>query len=375
MKLFVQVLLHSLGAIAGFWIASEHAVKPAEKPVLAVVKFLPKTANTPALFKTPPKAASEAGIALLTPDSWAEAMNPISQLSSAELPVVLRGLLRNPYPEVKRRLLHCLFERWATLDLTSAVVAMKRITSPQHRETALRAVLRTWNKADASAAWEWVTAQNDDPVLQESGLDVLLGENAATDPLQYAAWADQLEDVFLREKALERIARSWITSDPQAALAAVLTVEPARLRELLLSQLPYKNGVDHVAGLEVVAQLPSQANRSRLNDEWLSGYASVKPQEALQWLQQQAALPEMQKAADTLGGIWARRVKNITDLRAEALKLPAGPVRDAFAARAAGEWADTGHSIKEAQDLLSLCGPCLERDRAQSTIDSKRTKP
>jgi hypothetical protein len=215
----------------------------------------------------------------------------------------------------------------------------------------------------------------DDSVLQEAGIEILLGLNDGANPLRYLAWAVQLDDVFLREKALVQIGDSWMSKDPQGALAVVMTVEPQRLRDYLLSKLCHRDGVDHTTGLAAVATLPSQAERSRLSEEWIGAFGNHQPQEAFQWLLANADRPELQKSADTLGGIMTVKTKSVADLRAMALQLPAGPLRDAFAARAADEWANTGHPLAEAESLLSLSGPCIERESAQSTIASKRRQP
>lgn len=213
MKLTLQVLLHALCAFAGFWLASENKVEPSEKTVSATQQPKSKTSIEVQAFQPPPKVASEAGLALLTYENWAEAIHPISQMSLEELPARLRGLLRNPFPEVRRRLLRCLFERWAALDLNGALIALRGLSSPQLKERALWAVLDLWTKSDTEAAWKWVNALEDDSVLQETGIEHLLSVAADKDPLASAAWADQIEDVFLREKALIQIAHSWMSND------------------------------------------------------------------------------------------------------------------------------------------------------------------
>jgi len=372
MKLMLQMLLHALCAFAGFWLASENTFEPSEKTVAGTQQAKSISSIEVRAYQPPPQAASEAGLALLTCENWAEAIHPISQMSLEELPAMLRGLLRNPFPEVRRRLLRCLFERWAALDLNGALIALRGLSSPQLKERALWAVLDLWTKSDTEAAWKWVNALEDDSVLQETGIEHLLSLSANKDPLASAAWADQIEDVFLREKALIQIAHSWMIKDANGALAALTNVEPKRLRDYLLSRVCHRDGIDHASGLEIVSQLPTHAERSRLSEEWLSAYVNDHPQDAFQWLLGHSDRPDLQKSANEVGGYLGATMKSFAELCAMAHQLPAGPLRDAFAARAAGQWAYTDHSITEAQDLLSLCGPCIERDQAQSTIDSKR---
>jgi len=375
MKFMLQVLIHVFCALAGFWIASpsdELQLSETTRTTAQNKSTQASRASLVAQSYLPPNAGSEAGMAQLTPENWAEAIQPISKMSLNELPAMLRGILSNPFPDVRMRLMRFLFERWAALDLNGALIALCGISSPQLKERALWPVLDLWTKTDTDAAWKWLNVLKDDSVLQEAGIERLLYLTAAKDPQASAAWADQIEDVFLREKALASIGNSWMDADAKGALAAVTTVEPKRLRDYLLSKICYHDGVDHAAGLEIVSQLPSQVERSWLNKIWLSAYLGDHPQEAFQWLLDHSDRPELQKSADAVGGHFGSTMKSNADLRAMALQLPAGPLRDAFTARAADSWVEAGRSISEAQDLLSLCGPCIERDSAQSTIDSKR---
>lgn len=378
MKLTLQALLHVLCGLAGFWIAApaDDALSPEAPPSLktqnSAEAHLPSQSAQPL---APSPMDLEARIALLTPENYWDTMQPISQMRLDELPAMLRGLLRNPFSEVRWRRLSDLFAHWASLDLRGALAAMRGISSPQLKQHALGAILSFWTKTEADAAWHCVTTLEDDSVLQEWGIERLLSIVGRKDPLQYAAWADQIEDVFLRERALRAIGDAWMNDDPKGAFAALTTVEPERLRDYLLSRVCYRDGIDHAAGLEIVFQLPTQAERSRLSEEWLSAYVNDKPHEAFQWLLGHSDRPELQKSADAVGGTLGATMKSYADLRAMVLQLPAGPLRDAFTARAADSWAETGRSISEAQDLLSLCGPCIERDSAQSTIESKRPKP
>jgi len=241
MRALRQTLVHGLCGIAGFWFVSspDQAAPPADAQSSPKA---PATQIASAMPMASPRIASEAGFALLTPENWAEAILPIMQMRLYELPMMLRGLLRNPFPEVRWRLLGHLFERWAALDHAGALAAMRGISSPQHKERALRAILRIWTRSDADAAWQYITAMDDDSVLQEAGIEILLGLNDGTEPLRYLAWAEQLDDVFLREKALVQIGDSWMSTDPQGALAVVMTIEPQRLRDYLLSKLCHRDG-------------------------------------------------------------------------------------------------------------------------------------
>lgn len=376
MKLTLIVLLHVLCGLFGYWIAAplenaaeDSAAAPSSTKKKASAQMQASLVHESA--STLPPECSEAGLAKLVPGHWVD----LSKAPLHELPALLRGILRNRFLGMRVNLMHDLFERWAALDLHGALSAMRGIPSPQLQERALWEILDLWTQTDKQAAWEWINTLDGDSVLQEAGIEHLLHLSALKDPLGSAASASQIEDVFLREKALTRIGDTWMSEDPNGVLAKLTTVEPKRLRDYLMSHVCYRDGVDHAAGLEIVSQLPTEGERGVYYDEWLSGYVETKPQDAFQWLLSHAEQPELQTSAETLGGRFSATVKTSAELLDMARQLPAGPIRDAFAARAAGGWARDGKPLAEAEALLALCGPSLERDYAQSEIDAKRSKP
>ena len=376
MKHTLLMLLHVLCGLGGYWLAapSQNAVTASETEQTSTKQKASTQALTTLVHESsssPPPACSEAGLAMLTPGNGVD----FSEVPLDEMPALLRGLLRNRFLGQRTHLIRKLFESWVELDVRGALAALRGIPSPQLQERAMWAVLDHWTQSDPAPAWQWVNSLEDDSVLQEAGIEHLLHLSAVKDPLGSAAWAAQIEDAFLREKSLTRIGDSWMNEDPNSVLAALTSVEPKRLRDYLMSRVCYRDGIDHSAGLEIVSQLPTDAERSVYYEEWLSGYVSAKPQDAFQWLLDHALQPELQTAAETLGGHFGVTLKTSAELLAMAQQLPANAIRDAFAARAAGEWAREGKPLAEAEALLALCSPSLERESAQAEIDGRRTKP
>lgn len=78
MKLMLQMLLHALSLFAGFWLANTNTFEPSEEPITATQQPKLKISTEVQAFQPPPQAASEAGLALLTYENWAEAIHPIS---------------------------------------------------------------------------------------------------------------------------------------------------------------------------------------------------------------------------------------------------------------------------------------------------------
>lgn len=374
MKIIFQVLLHGVAACAGFWFVSGEATTPMEKS-----EKVEKAGRKPSAPVTQPdRSVTEASVAKLSPDTWPNEIAAVEKMRISELPGTLQRYLGCRFPDVRRRLLGLLFERWAVLDRQGALAALKGIPSPQMKVTALRNILREWVKTDEAAAWQHVVSMNDDSVLQEEGIASLLGFCTENNPTNYVAWAKGLEDPFLRGKALNTIAQSWARNDAKSALEAAFAEADAFLRQQLFEHVSHqdKAGLDYAQALDRILQMPDPAERVRLiSNDWASIFANRQPAEALSWLQQHADRPELQEASGIVGGMMAEQTKNVADLCAAAMTLPAGPLRDAFAAAAAGRWAFRGHPVVEAEQLLALCGPCIEREHAMGFIEQRRGKP
>lgn len=373
MKGLLQVLLHGLAALAGFWLMSGEVASSPEGVAPAG-----KSAGKPAL---PPSAIAkdvrQRGVMLkeeLSPVNWPEEITVISAMQVSELPGALQRCLGCRFPDVRRRLMRLLFERWAVLDRAGALAALGGISSPQMKAYALDAVLREWVKTDEAAAWQHVISLHEDGVLQEESIQTLLTLCAGKSPTNYVAWARQLEDPFLRGKVLDSISQAWARAEPPGALEAAFAEEDPYLREKLFTRLSYENkggkgGIDCARTLDRFLELPDAAERARLlRSNWVLFFANEQRAEALRWLQGHGDRPELQTASSMVGTVMADQVRDVAEIRAAALSLPAGPMRDAFAASAAGSWAARGHPIPEAEALLALCGPCIERERAVEAI-------
>jgi len=373
MKIVFQILLHGVAACAGFWLVSVETTTPAASS--DKVEKAGRKTSAPVTMSARPVA--EAPLAELSPGTWPNEIAAIEKMQLSELPGALQRYLSCRFPDVRRRLLGLLFQRWAMLDRHGALAALAGIPSPQMKARALNSILQEWVKTDEAAAWKHLVSMQDDNVLQEAGVESLLSLCADRNPANYVAWAKQLDDPFLRSKALDSIAQAWARNDPKGALEAAFTEENAYLRQQLFKLVSHqdKAGIDFAQALDRMLQMPDPAERVRLiGNDWMRIFANRQPAEALSWLQQRADRPELQEASGIVGGMMIEQTKNVADLRAAALTLPAGPMRDAFAASAAERWASRGHPIVEAEQLLSLCGPCIEREHALELIEKRRAQ-
>jgi hypothetical protein len=341
------------------------------------VKTGKTTLKSPVSAAPSGKPVREARVAELSPDTWPNEIAAIEKMRLSELPQALRRYLGCRFPDVRLRLLGLLFQRWAMLDRQGALAALKGIPSPQMKARAMREILQEWVKTDEAAAWQHVVSMNNDSVLQEESIELLLALCAKGNPTNYVEWARQLQDPFLRGKAFGSIAQAWAKNDPKAALEAAFVEEDAFLRQKLfeLVSLQQNTGINHVQVLDRILELPDAAERSRLiGDNWIVSHFNRQPAEAMAWIQQHADQPELQKAASGIGALMAGSTKNVELLHDAALTLPAGPVRDSFAASAAISWLWESRRLMEAEELLSICGPCFEREFALRLIGQQRRK-
>lgn len=373
MKLLLQVPLHGIAAFAGFWLMSGEVTAPPgkSKPVGDAAGMSVMPSLDVAQSVRPKIVAPEAG---LSPENWPEEIAAISSMQLSDLPGALRRYLNCRFPDVRRRLLRLLFERWAVLDRPGALAALKGIPSPQMKAQALGAILKEWVKTDEAAAWQHIVSIHDDYVLQEEAIQSLLTLCADRSPANYVSWAKQLEDPFLRGKALDSIAHAWARKDPKAALEAAFTEADPFLRSQLFKLATPRDdsSLQFSQALDGILQLPDRAESVRVMSDWIPIFANIQPSAALKWLQQHASRPELQKASGVIGSVMAEQSKLVSDIRNAALSLPEGPIRDAFAANAAGAWASRGHPTLEAEQLLALSGPCIEREHAVISIEAHR---
>ena len=86
-------------------------------------------------FPTPPTIGSEAGIAVLSYENWADAIQPISQMSLEELPAMLRGLLRSvdKLPPFPRR--SCVLADWPDLGTVADLTVALKVAGVLSRRT------------------------------------------------------------------------------------------------------------------------------------------------------------------------------------------------------------------------------------------------
>lgn len=150
MKAALWAVWHVLALGAGFWLMPRPSTQIGTTTSPLTKRPQPLLANfTQSTAATLPEI--EKRFAALTPENWANEMDAIAALPIDDLPLTLRGLLRSRFPQVRRRLIRAVFERWAALDRNAALTALAGVSSPQLKATALAAILSDWVKTDPDA--------------------------------------------------------------------------------------------------------------------------------------------------------------------------------------------------------------------------------
>jgi hypothetical protein len=372
MKIALWILCHILAVGVGYWLIALPSTRVettpnrlTKRPQLLLANSIQATAA--------PLSEIEKRLAALTPENWANELNAIATLPIADLPSALRGLLRGRFPEVRRRLIRAVFERWTQLDRPAALDAITRISSPQMKATALAAILSDWVKSDQEAAWQWVAQLAHDSVLQEVGVMELLSLSAKQDLDHYRTWALQVDEPLLRSKLLWRLANQWVQKDPEEAFEAALHEDDSVLRKALLdstfNHTRQAKTTDWPFLLDRLLQLPDQADRiEQITQRWMPAFIENSSAAASAWVITHSQRPELQRPAAMLGSVLGGEAETVASLLQYGFRLKLGPLRDAFFANAAAGWASAKKPIAGTQELLNQCGPCLEREEATTII-------
>lgn len=372
MKAALRIVWHVLAVGAGFWLMPRPSTQVEKTTSPLTKKTQPLLANfTQATAATLPEI--EKRFAELTPENWANELNTIATLPIDDLPLTLRGLLRSRFPQVRRRLIRAVFERWAELDRHAALTALASLSSPQMKGTALAAILGVWVKTDPDAAWQWVAGLEHDSVLQEAGVMELISLTATNDLDHYRTWALQIDDPLLRNKLLAHLASQWAEKDPVVALDAAFLEDDSILRSALFHAAFGRSrrgeNMNKQEVLDRLLQLPDQSERiKRISEDWLPEFISDSPEAASAWVAAHSQRPELQRSAAMIGSSLGGKVETISSLLHYGSQLKLGPLRDAFFASAAAGWASAKKPSEGTQQLLDQCGPCLEREEALTFI-------
>jgi hypothetical protein len=110
------------------------------------------------------------------------------------------------------------------------------------RDETVRDGFRLWLMRDEAEAQTHLEASLPDPIF-DPGIHELVRRRAGTDPEAAVAWAERIEDEFIRRRSLQVATDAWVRSDPAGAAAwAAGENVPAPLRERIRRGLAAERG-------------------------------------------------------------------------------------------------------------------------------------
>lgn len=109
-------------------------------------------------------------------------------------------------------------EEWIERDPAAALAWVEKRSPPEDREADMRRMMKRFTRSDPAAAFEWMERQ--EPLgWAEAGIPVLVRAIEQDRPADALAWAQRIADASERDRTVERIAKGWLTRDPDAARA------------------------------------------------------------------------------------------------------------------------------------------------------------
>jgi hypothetical protein len=255
-----------------------------------------------------------------------------------------------------------IFSQWADKDLGQATQTALQLPHDDDRNQAIRAIVNTLVKNDASSAVAWVgqlpqgAVENwaranlvaywvdKDPEaaadyvqnLQQVSADDRSTMNALvvrswsqSDPKAFAIWAKSLPPSPLRQGALESSIGLWAKNDPQAALAFLNTLPlDASTQDPMYREIASEWATsDPQTAAAWANQLPDGNARNACLLEVISQWANDEPAKATVYLQSLPNGPLRNEAFQTVGNVWGR----VDPVGASTwlTQLPSGAARDA----------------------------------------------
>ncbi len=229
---------------------------------------------------------------------------------------------------------HLLFKKWTALDPLSAMHASNAVPQRQLASNLLRTVMETWVARDRETA---LAALKDLPHgwAQSMGASVLFGALGKSDPAGALHLLTTLPPEQGRDDHIASVLNGWAQTDPQSALAWVLTEKDTptrmgRLEGLLRGGFQYQN--TQLAWDTVLQHVTDPVRRSELLGSMVMTSGQSAPADTLRRIQK---LPEQERASHLYSlGEWTYHVRRESTAAAEleALVPASGPERDSWTA-------------------------------------------
>ena len=255
-----------------------------------------------------------------------------------------------------------LLTRWGTLDAEGALAYTQNMKNRKRAGQASMQVLRVLASQDPEKAKEWLTTLTDNPEAKNGwmghfyagtvatewvrqdpeaalawarglpdsqrrgALGGALETIAASNPVQAAEFAMDLDPGKERSEVMGKIAESWAESAPKEALDWAMTLPGEDGESAISRAISGWAEVDAPAAAAFVDEIPAEERSDSQIREVANRWASQEPAAAAQWLDSQ---PDGRGKTDAMGHVvWNWTNADPQAASAWLIEQPAGEARD-----------------------------------------------
>ncbi len=120
---------------------------------------------------------------------------------------------------------------WIRTEPEKTMAWLRQQPAGTSRDAAMREAYRKWLMNARADALAWLRETGGPPEL-EPAMELFASATGFEDPIRGLEWAERIESLDLRERAVVAIGRTWLAKDPDAALAWLESADlPASWRE------------------------------------------------------------------------------------------------------------------------------------------------
>lgn len=210
-------------------------------------------------------------------------------------PQTAANIAKEAYENKNYTLLPQVYLHWAKLDIEASISSANNIKNTYQQSTAAQGVISAIGVNDIQLITE-VSKRLGLDSSEEQYVSNALVEKASQDPGAAMQEAMIMPAGHERDSALQSIADTWATQNPQQAFSYTERISDNRLRQQLLETVLYRWAeIDPQAAYDVLQTLPNAGRTSGINHTVFTYLANENPREALNVIEN---IPSSRNRAD-----------------------------------------------------------------------------
>ncbi|MGH7956186.1 MAG: hypothetical protein ACREH8_04155 [Opitutaceae bacterium] len=298
--------------------------------------------------------ADEAAVLVLPEDVYQAILK---HLATEDAPWTAAYMEALPAGAFRTELLGAVLAQWSTHDAPAAIAWAQQLADVSLQQTALIHVSYRWFELDPKGALAYAAGL---PAEHAQFVTTLLGQWGRQAPAEAAAWAMQVRDGAVRERAIASAVAAWAENDARAAAEFVAKLPPGHLqKEAAVSVVSAWAQNEPATAAQWVAAFPAGRERDYAVENLIYRWAPFDPASALVWINRLPATERDPAIHAGAGGLIETRPDLAT---AWAVAIGNDGKRSQQAERAARQWLATDRSAAEAWIRQSLL-PGEEKQR------------